>query len=239
MKYIHLERVSANGSLRCDLCLTVIQPLQIFWNGVDDEGHLINVCRDHVPLNAEGFDCHDDPETGIRVATAHALDVELDLLPKLAANWNEIFSLTADEFEELVFNRLLAMDLQPLRMGKANQADGGIDIMFFSREVLPIVGAVQVKHHREASRKTSVSDIRDFIGALSKYPFNVAMIVTNTGFTEDAIHFAQEPTSHIRLRGEVALRKWINGDFSIESIERVMRTVEFHRGFPIRIPQFL
>jgi hypothetical protein len=54
------------------------------------------------------------------------------------------------------------------RVGLVNERDGGIDIVACpSGATYPFLLAVQVKHHLRASRKTSSSDVRDFLGAVA------------------------------------------------------------------------
>lgn len=160
------------------------------------------------------------------------------MIPSLLRDSDAIYRLTPEEFEELVFDRLVAMGLQGFRMGAANRKDGGIDIVFWTLGLLPMLGAVQVKHHRSPQAKVGSCDVREFAGAMEGHHFNVGLIVTNTAFSDDAKHRAKTGTTPIRLRDGDVLWKWIADDFSIETVDFFIRNAEFCRGVEIRMPQF-
>jgi len=241
MMNLSMIQVLANQCIQCSLCKDVIEPGEIFWHqssGADNQ--LLSICRNHIPLNTTNMISEPSPDGSlIEFVRAEALDIRRDMIPRLISDWDTIYSLTPEEFEELVFERLVAMDLQPFRMGPANRRDGGIDIIFWTRGVFPMLGAVQVKHHKSAEAKTGPADVRELAGAMHGHHFNVGLIVTNTSFTNDAKHRAQNQSSPIQLRDGEALRRWIADDFGLEQVSVATRTIEFCKGIKIRVPQFL
>ena len=243
MRRLPIQKVMANQSIKCSLCEHVIEPGDICWHqsgGSNNSLSPICICTGHLPLNTKGMIIEPStdglPVTYIR---ADALDVRRDIIPKLLNDWDYIYKLTPEEFEELVFDRLIAMDLQPIRMGPANQKDGGIDIIFWTCDVFPMVGAVQIKHHRSPEAKTGPADVRGLVGGMQGQHFNVGVIVTNTSFTDDAKHRAEREASAIQLRDGRALRRWIADDFGVEGFNIITRTIELCRSIQINVPQFL
>jgi hypothetical protein len=124
--------------------------------------------------------------------------------------------LTPSQFEELICDRLDAMGFEPKLVGGTYRKDGGVDIVFWprSRSSFPILGAAQVKHHRQGSSREGVGSVRDLAGTIAAHPFNVGFLVTNTSFTPDAEWFAREKAKLLRLRGFTDIRRWLSGNFS-------------------------
>lgn len=151
---ISLSQGIANRSIRCSLCDHVIEPGKVFWKGGLDETECdsLCICTGHIPLNANRMIVKpSSDESGINYIKADAVDVRNDIIPELLRDSDAIYQLTPEKFEALVFDRLIAMGLQGFRMGAANRKDGGIDIVFWTNGLLPMLGAVQVKHHRYKS----------------------------------------------------------------------------------------
>jgi hypothetical protein len=236
-----LTKQIADKRTVCSLCSNEIGPGEIFWQLRSESGRQsVMICTGDIPLNATGVRNEADPENvGITYARPEALDVRSDIIPRVLSDWNEVYTLTPDEFEELVFDRLVAMGLQPIRLGQANRKDGGIDIIFWSCAVFPMLGAIQVKHHRTPDNKTDSSDVRDLAAGMRSYHFNVGLVVTNTSFTRDAQFESEKSGSPpIQLRDGEALRRWIADDFRVEEIDFVVRTIEVCKGFGVKVPQF-
>ena len=230
----------ADQSLLCPFCRETIGPGELFWRVFDESDRdLFAICRGHIPLNTRNLISEPAIDgSAITYVRSEALDIRREIIPKLISDWNNIYGLTAEEFEELVLDRLLAMDLQPFRLGPANQKDGGIDIIFWTRDALPILGAVQVKHHRTEDRKTGSEDVQKLMGAMHGYHFNLGLLITNTSFTSDAEHQARKESSIIQLRDGAALKKWVADDFGAEKLNVVTRTIEFCKGRQINVPHF-
>lgn len=129
-----------------------------------------------------------------------------------------IHSLSPDQFEEFICDRLYAMGFEPKRIGNIFQSDGGIDVVFWprNRSSFPFLGAAQVKHHRNPARKEGVSTVREFIGSIGGHPFSAGIIVTNTSFSANAEWFAKQKSGLIRLRGFQDICRWIENNFSSE-----------------------
>jgi HJR/Mrr/RecB family endonuclease len=240
MRTLKTTQAMANQPLLCPFCEEVIGAGELFWRVFDEsDRNLFVICRKHVPLNTRNLIGESAIDgSAITSVRSDALDIRREIIPKLLSDWNNIYSLTPEEFEELVFDRLLAMELQPFRMGPANQKDGGIDIVFWTNGALPILGAVQVKHHRKEDSKTGSEDVQKLKGAMDGYHFNLGLLITNTSFTSDAEHQAQKESSVIQLRDGAALKKWVAEDFVAEKLNVVTRTIEFCRGRQINVPHF-
>jgi restriction endonuclease Mrr len=146
-----------------------------------------------------------------------SLQEELDFLRPLQIRWlslgqefrnrlisdpSLIYTLSPEQFEELICERLFAMGLDPRRIGNTNKKDGGIDIIFWPRNrgQFPFLGAAQVKHHHSRRIKEKPSTVRDFVGSLARQPFNTGLIVTNTSFSADAQWYAEKHANLVRLR---------------------------------------
>jgi hypothetical protein len=150
--------------------------------------------------------------------------VQVELIPfgeipaaKLRDDPTAIHNLTPDEFEQFICERLFAMGLEPKRVGRYNQRDGGIDVLFWPRvwRNSPFLGAAQVKHHI-SSRNVGPSTVREFAAVIANHSINAGLIVTNTSFTPDARWFAQERAKLLRLRGFEDIKRWIADDFASE-----------------------
>jgi hypothetical protein len=241
VRSLPLTKQVAAKSTACDLCPYVIGPGEIFWQVISECGRqTVTICTCHIPLNATGINSQSDSKiAGITSVWPEALDVRRDIIPRLLDDWDEVYNLSPDWFEELVFDRLIAMGLQPIRLGSANRKDGGIDIIFWSCTLFPMLGAVQVKHHRTLDKKTGSQEVRDLAAGMRNYHFNVGLVVTNTLFTRDAKFESEKSGSPpIQLRDGQALRKWITDDFEVEEIDFAVRTIDVCKGFGINVPQF-
>lgn len=170
-----------------------------------------------------------DAFTSALAAARHALRspqrvVRVELLPigqlladRLREDASIIHQLSPDQFEEYVCDRLAAMGLEPQRVGRINQRDGGIDILFWprSRDRFPFLGAAQVKH-RKPERTIGPATVREFAAAIANQPISAGLIVTNTTFTPDVRWFAQERAKLLRLRELEDVKRWIRNDFASE-----------------------
>jgi hypothetical protein len=160
------------------------------------------------------------------------------LAEQIAKDIHLLHSLTPEQFETLICDRIFAMGFEPKRTGALNRKDGGIDLLFWPRARVPIpfLGAAQIKHHRNPDQKEGVSTVRDFSGAILGHPFNAGLIVTNTTFSPDAEWFARERAKLIRLRGFDDIRRWVYGNFCDEAEWReIPPTIELCPGVVIRI----
>lgn len=142
------------------------------------------------------------------------------LLEYFAREPDMLRTLSPQQFEELVADRLSCMGLEVRLVGNTNRRDGGIDIVAWPSgpSPFPYLLAAQVKHHN-TNRPTGASEIRDFYGAVTSGGtcFNFGLVVTNTHFTADARWFADRNRQIIRLRDLWHLCRWMRDDLS-ESI---------------------
>lgn len=85
-----------------------------------------------------------------------------------------------------------------------------------------------------------VGDVRDFYGVITSrnLPFHLGMIVTNTTFTPDAIWFAENNKTLLRLRDNKDLCRWLKNDFVNEYEWReIPSEIELAPGVRITIPK--
>jgi hypothetical protein len=160
------------------------------------------------------------------------------LSEQLISNTALIHSLSPEQFEEFVCDRLVAMGQEPKRVGATNRKDGGIDIVFWPRVkgAFPFLGVAQVKHHRNPRDKERSSTVREFAGAIAGRPINAGLIVTNTSFSPDAEWYARERASLIRLRGFADIQRWLADNFTDEAEWReIPQTLELCPGVVVRI----
>jgi hypothetical protein len=81
-------------------------------------------------------------------------DITSEVLTYLAKNPQQLFGLSSELFELLICNRLEAMGLDVERpTNHAFEGDGGIDIIAWAKGALPLLLAVQVKHHQKEKTK--------------------------------------------------------------------------------------
>ena len=237
---LHIQLVTCKANIACSLCSKLIPARTLFWKAATDAGwQNFVICTDHIPSNATGLDYVDDPEQPIRVLTARCLDVRNALIPQLLESWDSIYDLTEEDFEELVLDRLLYSGMQAFRTGRSNRKDGGVDIIFWVAGDLPILGAVQVKHHRSPAQTTGPDTVRDLAGVMAAHRFNVGFIVTNTEFTDDAKAFAYDHPTRIQFRDRTDLKRWIEGNFDLRLSQSETRTLDLCPGVSFPVPNFL
>jgi hypothetical protein len=135
----------------------------------------------------------------------------------------DLSRLTPAQLEELVLDRLMAMRYLADRAGHAFRADGGIDIVFKSRpgyHQFPVIGAVQVKHKLDPMASIGPRVVRELAGVLSQQfhgQFNMAMVVTNTYFTQAAHDFVKTPEVFLRLKEGDDIMNWVKGNFGADA----------------------
>jgi len=149
-----------------------------------------------------------------------------------------IHRLTPNELEELICDRLSAMNFEPRRTGAINRKDGGVDIVFWPRQnsAFPFLGAAQVRHHSDSKVKEGPPSVRDFAGVIAGHPFNVGLLITNTSFSPDAEWFAREHAKLIRLRDFSDIRRWLWNNFDDEAEWReIPNEIELCPGVVLKI----
>lgn len=155
------------------------------------------------------------------------VDVTAELVRRLLHNYDEIYDLSPEGFEDFIQGRIWAMGYEATRVRHAFSRDGGLDILFWPARPCPVpfLGAVQVKHHRASNRRTGPGPVREMAGIMSSQPLQIGMVVTNTSFTADARWFADHQPAIIRLRDMSDLKRWIASNFTDEADWREMPVI--------------
>jgi len=180
----------------------------------------------------------DETAVGVQPVCVELLPFPAELLDQLVSDPHLLHELTPEQFEHFTCERLYAMGFEPRLVGRTNQDDGGIDIIFWSRMIssFPVLGAAQVKHRRDPDRLVQPATVRDFAGALAAHPFTAGLLVTNTSFSPSAEWFAREHARLMRLRGFTDIRRWLAGNFTDETEWRELpKTIEVAPGVIVPI----
>lgn len=237
---LRAQLATCNSNLACSLCSQYIQARSLFWRVETAAGRqTIVICTDHIPLNTVELELDQDTDNCCSSLTPRGLDIRNQLIPRIQKDWELIYSLSPDEFEQLVQDRLLYSGMQAFRTGRTNRKDGGVDIVFWIAGALPILGVVQVKHHCSPAVKTGADAVRDLAGVMLAHRFNVAFLVTNTEFTADAKAFAHENPTRIQLRDGRDVKQWIDGVFALETWQSETIKLKLCPGTTFDIPSFL
>ncbi|HEX7490882.1 MAG TPA: restriction endonuclease [Candidatus Limnocylindrales bacterium] len=181
---------------------------------------------------------------GLLQSKGHALvtsvDVSHELLSLLRQDPELLHRLPPEGFENFVGERLERMGFDVQQTGSTYLRDGGIDFVAIPkvRTVATYLMAVQVKHHAEGI-KTGRTPV-DRLLSWKDGPFRFGLLVTNTGFTRDALWTAMQQPSKgfLRLRDFTDLKRWLEGNFwSPEEWRELPSQVEVAPGVMIDIPR--
>lgn len=181
-----------------------------------------------------------DPRKKVVEPAIHVVPMSEEFMAALAASPGALSSLSPEDFEILVADRLAAMGHGVRRVGATTHEDGGIDIVAWPERnaAFPYLLAVQVKHSRKG-RRVRPSVVRDLRGALSTSPFDVGLIVTNTTFTPKARLAARKDHYPIRLRDFDDLVRWLRSDFEAGVLEQDLpEEILLGPGLRIALPRF-
>ena len=173
-------------------------------------------------------------------ALVRVVDFSPDLLRLLQDDPSRLRSLTPDEFERFVANRLDRMGCNVTLTGSTNRKDGGIDLIAVPKapNVGSLVIAGQVKHH-QGDQKTGREAVDRLLAWRDSY-FGVGLLATNTAFTKDAIWTAQQERNarFLRLRDFTDLKRWLQDQWGTEEDWReIPDRVELAPGLVIEIPR--
>lgn len=139
------------------------------------------------------------------------------ILKWLGDDEERLLQLNDASFERLLMTLIYRMGYHVKPVGDTHKKDGGIDIVAWPEHGLPHLVAIQAKHHG-VQNKTSVGDVRNFVGAIEANPvFNFGLLVTNTCFTADAKAFADKVPTKVRLRSGLDIVRWLNNDLGGEA----------------------
>src|ERR1035438_5990696 len=152
------------------------------------------------------------PATWLTVFAANGRRPFPELLRFLQEDPTRLQSLTPDQFEQFVANRLDRMGYIVTLTGASNRKDGGIDLIAVPKvsNLGSLVIAGQVKHH-QCDQKTGREAVDRLLAWKDSY-FGVGLLATNTAFTKDAIWKAQQDRNarFLRLRDFTDLKRWLH-----------------------------
>jgi transcriptional regulator with XRE-family HTH domain len=175
-----------------------------------------------------------------KTALVRVVEFSPNLLRFLQEDPTRLRSLTPDQFERLVAERLDRMGYNVTLTGPTNRKDGGIDLIAVPKlaSLGSYVIAGQVKHHR-GDQTTSV-DAVDRLLAWKDSVFRAGLLVTNTSFTKDAVWKAHnDGNAHfLRLRDFTDLKRWLQDQYgSEEDWREIPDRIELAPGIVIEIPR--
>jgi hypothetical protein len=124
--------------------------------------------------------------------------------------------------------------------GATSRKDGGIDLIAVPKaaNVASVVIAGQMKHH--CGEQRTGRDAVDRLLAWKDTYFGVGLLVTNTGFTKDAVWTAQQSRNErfLKLRDFTDLKRWLEDQFNDPADWRELPTqVELAPGCVIEVPR--
>ena len=168
------------------------------------------------------------------------LDVTPQLLVVLGDNPEELRNLSPERFEHVVAERIDRMGYDVQLTGRTNRRDGGIDLIAVPkiRTIGSFLMAAQIKHHR-GDRTTGRPDV-DRLLAWKDSPFRIGLMVTNTGFSQDARWLADQVNNRafLRLRDFEDLKRWLRGQFDSEFDWRELPDViSLAPGITVEVPK--
>lgn len=168
------------------------------------------------------------------------VDVSADLLRLLRDNPDQLASLSPEQFEHFIANRLDRMGFDVKLTGPSSLRDGGIDLIAVPkvRGVGAFLLAGQVKHHR-SGRRTGRPAV-DRLLSWKDSPFRIGLLVTNTGFSRDALWAASEERARhfLRLREFEDLKRWLRDNFwSEDDWREIPDTLNLAPGLTVEIPR--
>ena len=178
-----------------------------------------------------------------RVGALPTISIVSDITPELLRSLKEdparLHSLTPEQFENLACERLGRMGFVVTKAGATNRKDGGIDIIGAKRDaaVGDFLVAAQVKHHR-GGQKTGSDKVRDLL-SFKNTVFRFGLLVTNTGFTEDAKWIAVQGDNRwfAKLRDFEDIREWLEENFASEGLAELPHEIELAPGVTINVPR--
>jgi len=169
-----------------------------------------------------------------------SVDVTPQLLAFLREDPHRLSELTPSQFEHLIANLLDQMGFDVSLTGSTSMRDGGIDLIAIpkTRGVASLLLAAQVKHHSSETRTGRAAV--DRLLAWKDGAFRIGLLVTNTGFTRDALWVAtkDENRAFMRLRDFEDLKRWLSDNFwSEEEWREIPSTIELAPGVTVKIPK--
>jgi len=175
-----------------------------------------------------------------QTALVRVVDLSPQLLQLLQENPDRLRTLSPEQFEMFVAERLDHMGFEVKLTGATRMRDGGVDLIAVPRaaNLGSVVVAAQTKHHH-GDQKTGREAV-DRLLAWKDTVFGIGLLVTNTAFTRDALWTAhREKNAHfLRLRDFDDLKRWLEGRYGDERDWReIPQHVELAPGVVIEIPK--
>jgi hypothetical protein len=120
---------------------------------------------------------------------------------------NLIEQLNADDFEKLVQKIYIKFGFDVQRIGRWNQADGGIDLLA-TKKYIPNMGefrlVIQCKH---STNSVSSTPIRELNGVIDKFKADRGVVAVSSKFTKYAINEARNSFWRIDLEDRNSIIK--------------------------------
>ncbi len=168
------------------------------------------------------------------------VDITPRLLEILKEDPSRLRQLLPEQFEQFVAERIDRMGFNVRLTGSTYHKDGGIDLIAVPKmpSICTFLFAGQIKHHR-TDQKTG----REAVDRLLSWKdslFRIGLLVTNTGFTKDALWVAsQDPNkAFLRLRDFYDLKRWVEDNFwSAEEWREIPDEVSLAPEVTIAVPK--
>lgn len=162
-----------------------------------------------------------------------------DLLHGLRNFPENPYALDPAGFERVIASLLDQMGFDVRLTGHVYQRDGGIDLIAVPKgmTVAPFVLGAQMKYHSQNT--LTERDVVDRMLSWKESVLRLGLIVTNTGFTADAIWASArvENRAFLRLRDLSDIKRWIRGDVpSLEDWRELPGEIELAPGITVAIP---
>jgi transcriptional regulator with XRE-family HTH domain len=168
------------------------------------------------------------------------VDVTPQLLPYLKQDPNLLHSLTPEQFEDFIAERLSRMGFSIQKTGGTFRRDGGIDLIAMPSRcsVASFLMAVQAKHSAKHAKvgRAAIDRLLSWKDSV----FRLGLLVTNTGFTKDALWTAalDRNTGFLRLRDFEDMKKWIEGNlWSPTEWREIPQFIELAPGITVPVPR--
>jgi hypothetical protein len=169
----------------------------------------------------------------------HRIRVTPQIIRWLADDPARLRQLDYEEFELLIADRFTEAGFRVVRTGRSNQADGGIDLFAVGAAGdIPLVVAVQAKHHQAPTARVRPHVVREFRGAVAGREIDISMIVTNAQFTKNAKWEASQTDPLIRCRTVDDIARWLSGDFDGMKRAEIPKRLELAPGLYVDLPRF-
>lgn len=168
------------------------------------------------------------------------IDITPKLLKLLKDDPYKLKEFSPEKFEQFVANRFDRMGFDVTLTGASTQRDGGIDLIAVPkiRNVCSFLIAGQIKHHR-----SNIKTGREAVDRLLSWKdsdFRLGLLITNTGFTRDALWVASQLNNKkfVRLRDLQDLKRWIEDDYWSEKDWReIPNEIQLAPGVIISVPK--